>query len=66
MTNNYDLTPEDVILLFKENPTSYHVIIKHRYQAFYNQIKETQPGSTLAEKLYRYCYQVKPSCKTIN
>jgi hypothetical protein len=64
MTNNYDLSPDDVILLFKENPNSYHMIIKYRHSEFYRQIVDSQPGKTLAEKLYRYCYQIEPTCKT--
>jgi hypothetical protein len=58
----YTLSSDEVISLFKENPNGYHIILKHRHKHFYNQIMENFPGKSLAERLYRYCYNAAPTC----
>jgi hypothetical protein len=59
----YIPTPEEAINLAHENKYKYHNIIKYHLRDFHNYLEQNYTGKTLAEKLYRYCYNPVVSCK---
>ena len=58
----YIPTPEEAITLVNENKYKYHNIIKYHLRDFYNYLEQNYTGKTIAEKLYRYCYNPDIKC----
>lgn len=58
------LKVSEILRIIANDPTGYHVDLKHQHREFYDYVRSCYFGSRLAECLYRYCYPGVYRCYT--